>query len=93
MQIDSFKNRVLLEKNLFQERDISKSYRSAFVPLAEPRVRQHAFVKIDHEVLSTIILSLPLILERRAVASFWGKNVYKYWLSTKRTKPDKKKCG
>ena len=28
-----------------------------------PRVRQHSFVEIDHEIFSTVILSLPLIQE------------------------------
>ena len=27
------------------------------------RVRQHSFVEIDHEIFSTVILSLPLIQE------------------------------
>ena len=27
------------------------------------RGRQHSFVEIDHEIFSTVILSLPLILE------------------------------
>ena len=39
------------------------------------RGRQHSFVEIDHEIFSTIILSLPLI-SRRAVVSFWRKNVH-----------------
>ena len=38
------------------------------------RGRQH-FVEIDHEIFSTVILSLPLIQER-AVVSFWQKNVH-----------------
>ena len=28
-----------------------------------PLGRQHSFVEIDHEVFSTVVLSLPLILE------------------------------
>ena len=28
-----------------------------------PPVRQHSFVETDHEILSTVILSLPLIQE------------------------------
>ena len=28
-----------------------------------PRGRQHSFVEIDHEIFSTVILSLPLIQE------------------------------
>ena len=37
------------------------------------RGRQHSFVEIDHEIFSTVILSLPLIqiYRRRAVVSFW----------------------
>ena len=27
----------------------------------DPRIRQHAFVEIGHEIISTAILSLPLI--------------------------------
>ena len=27
----------------------------------DPRVRQHSFVEIDHGIISTVILSLPLI--------------------------------
>ena len=40
------------------------------------RGRQHSFVEIDHELFSTVILSLPLI-QKRAVVSFWRKNVHK----------------
>ena len=39
------------------------------------RSRQHSFVEIDHEIFSTVILSLPLIQEG-AVVSFWRKNVH-----------------
>ena len=35
------------------------------------RGRQHSFVEIDHEIFSTVILSLPLIQEEHC----W-KNVY-----------------
>ena len=31
--------------------------------------------------------SLPSTDSRRAVVSFWRKNVYKYWLAAQRTKP------
>ena len=31
--------------------------------------RQHSFVEIDHEVISTVILSLPLIQERQLSVS------------------------
>ena len=36
--------------------------------------RQHSFVEIDHELFSTVILSLPLIHDR--VVSFWQKNMH-----------------
>ena len=36
------------------------------------RGRQHSFVEIDHEIFSTVIISLPLIQE----VSFWRKNVH-----------------
>ena len=34
-----------------------------------PRGRQHSFVEIDHEIFSTVILSLPLIQEGRLSVS------------------------
>ena len=36
----------------------------------------HSVVEIDHEMLSMVILSLTLIHSRRAVVSFWQKNVH-----------------
>ena len=36
--------------------------------------RQYSFVEIGHEIFSTVILSLPD--SRRAVVSFWQKNVH-----------------
>ena len=36
---------------------------------------QHSFVEIDHEMFSTVILSLPLIQEGH-LSSFWRKNVH-----------------
>ena len=36
--------------------------------------------------------SLPSAVSRRAVVSFWRKNVLKYWLTTWRTKPFEEKC-
>ena len=39
------------------------------------RGRQHSFVEIDHEIFSTSH-SLPSADSRRAVVSFWQKNVY-----------------
>ena len=42
------------------------------------QVRQHSFVEIDHEIFSTVILSLLLIKEEQLSVS--GKNVHKYHL-------------
>ena len=41
------------------------------------RGRQHSFVEIDHEILSTVILSLPLIQE----GQFLAKECAQYWLT------------
>ena len=38
------------------------------------RGRQHSFVEIDYEIFSTVILSSAD--SRRAVVSFWRKNVH-----------------
>ena len=40
------------------------------------RGRQHSFVEIDHEIFSTVILSLPLIQE----GQFLAKECAQYWL-------------
>ena len=40
------------------------------------RGRQHSFVQIDHEIFSTVILSLPLIQEGQLSVSAWRKNVH-----------------
>ena len=48
--------------------------------LAPHRVRQHFIVEIDHEIF-IYGHSLPSTDSRRAVVSFWGKNVHKYWLT------------
>ena len=39
--------------------------------------RYHTFVEIDHEIISTVILLLPLIYSRRVVVSYKGKYVHK----------------
>ena len=39
------------------------------------RGRQHSFMEIDHEIFSTVILSLSAD-SRREVVSFWQKNVH-----------------
>ena len=38
------------------------------------RRRQNSFVEMDHEIFSTVIL--PFTDSRRAVVSFWRKNVH-----------------
>ena len=40
-------------------------------------VRSHTFVEIDHEMISTVILLLPLIHSRRVVVSYKRKYVHK----------------
>ena len=37
----------------------------------------HTFVEIDHEIISTVILLLPLIYSRRVVVSYKQKYVHK----------------
>ena len=39
-------------------------------------VRSHTFVEIDHEIISTVILLLPLIHSRRVVVSYKRKYVH-----------------
>ena len=39
-------------------------------------VRSHIFVEIDHEMISTVIPSLPLIHSRRVVVSYKRKYVH-----------------
>ena len=43
------------------------------------RGRQHSFVEIDHEMFSTVILSLPLIQEGHLPVS--AKECAQYWLT------------
>ena len=43
------------------------------------RGRQHSFVEIDHEIFSTVILSLPLIQEGQL--SVLAKECAQYWLT------------
>ena len=47
------------------------------------RGRQHSFMEIDHEIFSTVILSLPLIQE----GQFLAKECAQIWLTASRTKP------
>ena len=39
--------------------------------------RYHTFVEIDHEIISTVILLLPLIYSRRVVVSYKRKYAHK----------------
>ena len=39
-------------------------------------VRSHTFMEIDHEMISTVICSLPLIYSRRVVVSYKRKYVH-----------------
>ena len=41
----------------------ASDWRPEVVGLTPAEVQQHSFVEIDHEILSTVILSLPLIQE------------------------------
>ena len=43
-------------------------------------VRQHSFVEIDHEIFSTVILSLPLIQEGKLSVTC-GRMCTEYWLT------------
>ena len=43
------------------------------------RGRQHSFVEIDHEIFSTVILTLPLIQEGQLSVS--GEECAQYWLT------------
>ena len=44
----------------------------------DPHIRQHSFVEFGHEIISTAILSLPLIQEEQL--SVTGERMYtKYW--------------
>ena len=55
-------------------------------------VRSHTFVEIDHEMISTVILLLPLIHSRRVVVSYKRKYVHKL-LVNRLFKPAQEKCG
>ena len=44
------------------------------------RDRQHSFVEIDHEIFSTVILSLPLI-QLIQEGQFLAKECAQYWLT------------
>ena len=59
-------------------------------------VRSHTFVEIDHEMISTVILLLPLIHSRRVVVSYKRKYMHELlvnrWLTACSSLP-RKKCG
>ena len=48
---------------------------ASLIPSLIP-VRSHTFVEIDHEMISTVILPLPLIHSRRVVVSYKRKYVH-----------------
>ena len=54
--------------------------------------RYHTFVEIDHEIISTVILLLPLIYSRRVVVSYKRRMCTNYWLTACSSLP-RKKCG
>ena len=47
----------------------------------DPPVQQHSFVKIGHEIISTAILSLPLI-QVGQLSVIGERMCTKYWLTT-----------
>ena len=54
--------------------------------------RSHTFVEIDHEIISTVILLLPLIYSRRVVVSYKRKYVHEL-LVNRLFKPAQEKSG
>ena len=50
-----------------------------FIP-RNTNVQEHSFMEIDHEIFSTVILSLPLIQEGQLSVS--GEECAQYWLTT-----------
>ena len=53
-------------------------------------VRPHTFVEIDHEIISTVISSLPLIHSRRVIVSYKREYVHEL-LVNRLFKPAQKK--
>ena len=47
------------------------------IQMHENLARSHTFVEIDHEIISTVILLLPLVYSRRVVVSYKRKYVHK----------------
>ena len=55
-------------------------------------IQSHTFVEIDHEMISTVILPLPLIQSRRVIVSYKRKYVHEL-LVNRLFKPAQEKCG
>ena len=56
-------HRVLLCQKCMAQLDAPSDWRPGGRGFNPRRGRQHSFVEIDHEIFSTVILSLPLIQE------------------------------
>ena len=54
-------------------------------------VRSHTFVEIDHEMISTVILPLPLIHSRRVVVSYKRKYEHELLVIIRLFKPAQEK--
>ena len=57
--------------------DASSDWRPGGRGFNPHRGRQHSFVEFDHEIFSTVILSLPLIQEGQLSVS--GEGCAQYW--------------
>ena len=55
--------------------------------------RSHTFVEIDHEIISMVILPLPLNLSRRIVVSYKQKYVQEVLVNCLFKLAQEKKCG
>ena len=53
----------LVLKSILTQLDAPSDWRPGGRRFSPSRGRQHSFVEIDHEIFSTVILSLPLIQE------------------------------
>ena len=65
---------VLYEYFVIKILDAPSDWRPGGRGLNPRRGRQHSFVEIDHEIFSTVILSLPLIQEGQLSVS--GERMY-----------------
>ena len=54
--------------------------------------RSHTFVEIDHEIISTVSLLLPLIIQEGLLSVTSERMCTKYWLTACSSLP-RKKCG